>query len=332
MPVSPARIASTLLAGLLAVALAGCETVQQPPGRPPEARPAAPPPPPPPPEPEPEPEPPRPALPSAESVALKEYYRRLQADLLGQGLLRGDGGTEDAPFTDTMLARNFLRIALFDEYATTAGGSLVARAQESRLRRWDGPIRMEVVFGDSVPPEQRLRDEASIGAYAARLSRLSGVPVQPVEEGANFHVAVLSEDDREGFEARLRDMVPGIAPSSVRAFIDLPRSTLCLVVAFGAGEGSGYSQAVALIRAEHPDLIRTACIHEELAQGMGLANDSPLARPSIFNDDEEFGRLTPHDELLLRILYDRRLRTGMTLAEAEPVAKRIATELTSPPS
>ena len=46
---------------------------------------------------------------------------------------------------------------------------------------------------------------------------------------------------------------------------------------------------------------------------MGLANDSPDARPSVFNDDEEFAFLTRHDELLLKMLYDPRLRPGMVL-------------------
>ncbi len=322
------RLTATLLAGLLVVGLAGCEVAAPPVEEPPPEPVAAPPPPEPDPEPAP---PPPPPVPSAESVALGQYYARLQADLLAQGLLRGDGGGADTPFTDTMLARNFIQIALFDEYAA-AGDALVAQARESRLRRWDQPIRMEIVFGPSVAAEQVARDRSSIEAYAARLSRLTGVPISQVEANANFHVAVLSEDDREGFEARLRDMLPGLAESSVRAFMNLPRSTLCLVIAFGSGEGGGYNQAVALIRAEHPDLIRTACVHEELAQGMGLANDSPTARPSIFNDDEEFGLLTRHDELLLRMLYDPRLRTGMTLPEAEPVVQRIATELLNPPA
>lgn len=51
------------------------------------------------------------------------------------------------------------------------------------------------------------------------------------------------------------------------------------------------------------------------------------ARPSIFNDDEEFSLLTRHDELLLRILYDPRLRPGITEAEARPIVTTIATEL-----
>jgi hypothetical protein len=73
--------------------------------------------------------------------------------------------------------------------------------------------------------------------------------------------------------------------------------------------------------------MRQSCVQEELAQGLGLANDSPRARPSIFNDDEEFATLTRMDELLLRILYDRRLRPGMTEEEARPIVEVIAAEL-----
>jgi hypothetical protein len=74
--------------------------------------------------------------------------------------------------------------------------------------------------------------------------------------------------------------------------------------------------------------MRLSCVHEELAQGLGLSNDSPLARPSIFNDDEEFATLTSHDELLLKMLYDPRLKSGMSLPEARPTIKQIAAELT----
>ena len=59
---------------------------------------------------------------------------------------------------------------------------------------------------------------------------------------------------------------------------------------------------------------------------MGLVNDSPTARPSIFNDDEEFALLTRQDEMMLRMLYDPRLRPGMTEAEARPIVEAIAQE------
>jgi hypothetical protein len=86
-----------------------------------------------------------------------------------------------------------------------------------------------------------------------------------------------------------------------------------------------------VIRAENPDLLRLSCIHEELAQGLGLANDSPAARPSIFNDDDEFALLTTHDEQLLRMLYDSRLRAGMSAADAQPIVRTIAREIKGGP-
>lgn len=263
---------------------------------------------------------------SPESAALRVYYQRLQNDLLSQGLLRGDGGGPDTPFTDTMLARDFIRIALFDEYVTD-GDFLRAQATESRLRRWDQPVRMAVEFGPSVAAGKRAKDRASVTAYASRLSRVAGLPIRMTDANANYHVLFLSEDDRAGYETRLRELVPGITGSSLRAIMNLPRDQLCIVIAFSEGGSASYAKAVAVIRAEHPDLLTLSCIHEELAQGLGLANDSPQARPSIFNDDEEFGLLTTHDELLLKMLYDKRFRTGMTAAEAAPIAREIATEL-----
>ena len=281
---------------------------------------------------------------SAASEAMATYYARLQRDLLSRGLLRGDGGGPDTPFTDVMLARDFVRIALYDEYApprqtvqsspggendelAPVGESASLGPVMSRLRRWEGPIRMDVEFGATVPADQQARDRATIATYAARLSEISGLPITQVSGGANYHVFVVNEDERRALADRLRQVEPGISEATLRNIVNLPRSTLCIVVAFSENDGPVYSNAIAVIRAEHPDLLRTACVHEELAQGLGLANDYPLARPSIFNDNDEFGLLTTHDELLLKMLYDERLKPGMTPVEAAPIVSRIATEL-----
>ena len=317
------RLRAVLAAAVAVLALAGCEA-------PPVAVTDPPPPVPEDPGP-PEPEQPLEDLPRSEaSLALSTYYARVQADLIGQDLLRGEGGGPDAPFTDVMLARNFVRIALFDEYRLGDDG-IRSGTTESRLRRWEQPIRMDIRIGPTVPRAQGVRDRAAIATFAARLSRLTGVPIRQTDANPNFHVLVLTEDDRAGLEGELRAMVPGISDTTLRAMLAIPRQTFCLVVAFAEPGRSDYDRAVAIIRAEHPELLRTSCIHEELAQGMGLANDSPEARPSIFNDDNEYGRLTGHDELLLRMLYDDRLRPGMTVAEAAPIAARIAAELVPGP-
>ncbi len=269
---------------------------------------------------------PRPA-PSAASVAMARHFARVQADLVARGLLRTDGGGPDVPFSARTLADNFVKIALYDEY-TNQGGHLVARSTKSRLRRWEEPVQLGVVFGDSVTPENRAVDQREVRHFARRLTRASGFPVTVTSpKAANFHVLFLSEDDRRDFAPRIRALVPGIDHRDLKTIIDMPRSTFCLVFAFSKGTGSTYTHALAVIRAEHPDLLRKSCIHEELAQGLGLANDSPNARPSVFNDDEEFAFLTTHDELLLKMLYDPRLTPGMTPEQARPTVQMIAAEL-----
>lgn len=269
---------------------------------------------------------------SERSRLLGTFYARLERDLLARGLLRQDGGGVDTPFSEVDLERNFIRIALFDEY-TREGDQLLPRARESRLRRWDSPITMSVVAGERVSAEQAATDLAMVRDFTGRLSELSGLPIRLTDANPNFHVLVLTEDDRLEAGPLLREIAPGISEDAVRAIVTMPRSTLCLVLAFSEPASPyTYTRAIAVVRAEHPDLLRLSCFHEELAQGLGLANDHPAARPSIFNDDEEFALLTEHDALLLRMLYDPRLDTGMTAAEVAPIAREIAAGLLAGPS
>ena len=268
------------------------------------------------------------AAPSAASQAASSYYARVQSVLLSRGLLRTDGGGPDTPFTDRMLADNFMTIALYDEYARGPGGP-VQRQTPSLLRRWDQPVRVGLRFGASVPPAQRATDTARISSYLARLARLTSHPIRLDDSNPNFWVYIVNEDERQALGPEIRAALPGLSPAEVAGIVDLPLSTYCLVYALsGNGTGPGvYSQAFAVIRAEHPDLMRLSCVHEEIAQGLGLANDSPRARPSIFNDDEEFALLTVQDEMMLRILYNPALRPGMTEDEARPIILDLAARL-----
>ncbi|AXI43117.1 DUF2927 domain-containing protein [Sulfitobacter sp. SK011] len=264
---------------------------------------------------------------SEKSAALRSYLAQVQRAQLAQGLLRRDGGGVDTPFTADVLARNFEQIAFYNEY----DGNFTGRGGASPLRRWAAPVRMEVIFGAGVPPSQRASDTADVKSYAARLGRVTGHPVSTSGK-PNFLVIIASEDDRAATLAQAATRVPGISASSLNAMRDIRRDTYCAVAAYASGPNANtYTAAVAVIRAENPDLLRLSCIHEELAQGMGLANDSPGARPSIFNDDDEFALLTDHDELLLKMLYDPRLRIGMNAKEATPITRIIARELTGGP-
>jgi Protein of unknown function (DUF2927) len=267
-----------------------------------------------------------PSPPSVQSQNLANYYTVVQNNLLTHGLLRTDGGGPDTPFTPDTLARNFDQIAFYSEY--TRGTLTPGSGGRERLSRWGGPVRIGIEFGASVPAAIQARDAASIKSYTNRLARVTGHPISNATRNANFHVFVAGEDDRAFVETRLKQLVPTISKTELDLFHNLPRSIYCLVVAVsGGGAPNNYTRAVALIRAEHPDLVRLSCIHEEIAQGLGLPNDSPSARPSIFNDDDEFALLTNHDELLLKMLYDPRLTQGMTAEQARPIVRIIARDL-----
>ena len=268
-----------------------------------------------------------PAPPSAESVALARFYGRLEDRLLAEGLMRREASPRDAGIDADMLARNFERIALFSEYVQVRG-RYVARQSAAQLRRWERPVRLQLHFGASVDDATRAADTARVRGFVARLRRATGHPISVVGTAGNYHVFVANLDEQAELGPAISAAQPSLSRDVVREITTIDRSTYCAVYASSdASRPDSYVSAIAFIRAEHPDLMRLSCYHEEIAQGLGLANDAREARPSIFNDDEEFALLTRHDELLLRILYDPRLRVGMNADEARPTIRRIAAEL-----
>ncbi|SDZ10199.1 Protein of unknown function [Jannaschia faecimaris] len=263
---------------------------------------------------------------SDESRSLALYYARLQARLQAEGLLRQDIGS-NVSYSAADLARNFERIALYSEY-TQVGGRYVARQSRAELRRWERPVRIQLHFGPAVPDTMKRADRLRILAYVSRLRRATGHPMSVVGSNGNYHIFIATVDEQRRLGPQIRAAEPGLSSQVVREITSLSRSTYCAVYASSSSDQpNAYISAIAFVRAEHPDLFRQSCYHEEIAQGMGLANDDPNVRPSIFNDDEEFALLTRHDELLLRMLYDHRLRVGMSAEEARPIVARIAGEL-----
>ncbi|MEM7596666.1 MAG: DUF2927 domain-containing protein [Pseudomonadota bacterium] len=300
--------AGSVLAGLLL--LASCDLFPEP-GPNPQARPAdldtsA-----------------RVAEPSARSIELQQYYARLQRSFQTRGLSRTDGGGFDTPYTNADVARNFERIAFFDEFEVGQGLKR-ASGEPGRMAKWTGPVRIAVEFGAHTTLEQREVIPGLVAGYAQRLSRITGHPISTTSANANMHVLVAGIDDKDDTIARFRELEPNLSEASINIVRNLSRKTLCFVVTFSepAAESKIY-KGIVLIRAELPEPMVQGCVHEELAQGLGLRNDSAQARPSIFNDDEEFALLTSHDEELLRLLYHPSLKPGMTLNQARPLIKRI---------
>lgn len=261
-----------------------------------------------------------------ESAAARAYYAQVQQALLSQGLMRTDGGGSDTPYTDRMLADTFIQIALYDEYVSGTGGRTLS-GQSAMLRRWEGPVRVGLNFGASVSADKRATDTARVSSYLARLAQVTGHPIRLDSANPNFHLYIVSEGERRALGPALQAALPGLGAADMAGITQMPRSTYCAVLAQSRGQSGVYSRAFAVVRAEHPDLLRLSCLHEEIAQGLGLPNDSPRARPSIFNDDEEFALLTGMDEDMLRLLYNPALKPGMTEEEARPILRDLAAQL-----
>ena len=302
-----AKTVNLLAAAVAVLALSGCLGAPPAVAPPTPAPPVAPPP------------------PSPKSAAASAYYAQVQQVLLREGMLRTDPGS-DIPIRAERLADNFLKIALYQEFTRGRGG-ITREETASPLTRWRDPVRVAVRFGASIPADKQATDRARIASYLARLSEVTGHPMSLSDASPNFWVYVVSEDEREALGPELQGLRIGIAPDVIRAVTGMSQTTYCNVFAISGAESHVHRNAVAVIRAENPDLLRLSCFHEEIAQGLGLPNDSPAARPSIFNDDEEFALLTDQDELLLRILYSPELRPGMNYDEARPVVESLARRL-----
>ncbi len=262
---------------------------------------------------------------SEESQRIAAYYASVQARLISQGKLRQEYAPKDALFTPDDLVRNFEKVALFDEYALNSG-SFVEQQTSSYLRRWTKPVRIGLYFGPSVTPEQREIDRKTVFQFANRLSALTGLSIRLSDfKNANFIMLFMNRDSQKTETPLLAEDVPQLLPSIIKEIQNSPRNIFCVAYALSnADRPTVYSGAVILVKAEHSQIMRNSCIQEEMTQALGLANDGPDIRPSIFNDDEEFALLTRHDELLLKMLYDPRLKVGMTPEIARPVLQQVA--------
>lgn len=217
-------------------------------------------------------------------------------------MLRTDGGGPDTPFNDEDLFRDFESLAFFGDYVSGQGFTK-AKAQPTNLSRWIAPVLVSIFFGPSVPAETRAVDTETIETLLKRLSKITRHPTYLVEEDSNFDVLVSNEDERYTMLASLSSEESGIGSKSIELIKNNPKELQCVVLAYSSPPLSmQYVRALAVIRAEHPPLIKQACFHEEISQGLGLSNDSPNARPSFFNGDDEFALLTRHHEILLSIL------------------------------
>jgi AcrR family transcriptional regulator len=182
------------------------------------------------------------------------------------------------------------------------------------VRRWAGPMRVAVYARD---PQRYHR---LVEPHLAHLRRLTGLDIRLVDHDEPDQNAFVFVFAREQFYAFAeRHLGPGKNPRTNRF--------LACFGYFHVNAAGEIDEITAVIPSFVGEEEIRGCIIEEMTQAMGLPNDSDSANPSIFNDDDAYQDLTWQDQLFLRVLYDPRVRSGMTQAEFGPLARQIIEEL-----
>ena len=221
--------------------------------------------------------------------------------------------------TTSELARSFRDLALSYEFHFQNGGMINQRL-EKPLERWEGTIRYRLI-GDAVTAE----DFSVVKSITSELSRLTGLRFTPTNGRTDMLISIATASGQEEISRWL-----GNAGQRVyKERYDIWRRTsgwICGVTLASDARRLGLLRQAHIFVAAEQDGMRQSCLIEEIAQSLGLPNDSEVA-PSIFNDDQRFTHLTEHDKILLRTLYDSRLQPGMKERQVMPLVEDIISEL-----
>lgn len=207
------------------------------------------------------------------------------------------------------LVDSFVEIAMRSEYST----------KPSPVRKWTTPIKYHIVHRTA----DRDLHARLIATHFNHLAAMSGLPIHPATDGeeANFLIVLASESK---LKDDLRTYFGWKSESKREAFY---RDSVCLAT-FAINKHAEIVHATVLIpvdRARAQGAL-VSCIVEELTQVLGLPNDSVKVFPSVFNDLSTDAYLSGLDTLLLRMLYDKRIKAGMNEKTAKPILQKIANE------
>ncbi len=207
------------------------------------------------------------------------------------------------------LAQSFAEIALKTEYGV----------KEKTISKWEGVIAF---YYDHQVGDQKLHEYLT-GLHLSHLTAITEIVFVPVDKKEKADL-IISFTQEKFIKSALRQSL-GLKAS--RLVNHLTRHSICIANIKTAKSGA-IKTARVLIPVDrarsHAKLV--SCIVEELTQIMGLLNDADSVYPSIFNDKSYNELLTGLDYILLRVLYDKRVKVGMKTDEVMPVVHAILKE------
>jgi Protein of unknown function (DUF2927) len=210
---------------------------------------------------------------------------------------------ERKTFTDAQIFDGFFKVAF--------GAELGLSGPSDRIRKYDQPVR--VFIENRATPDRSGAVAQVIADIGARIANLD-IAVTERREDANYMVRLVRERDfartiRELYGNRSRQILRSLEPQCLSGLRRDPsyrilRSDVILVADVG-------------------DFTFYDCAYEELLQGLGPIRDDPTVPWTMFNDNVQMGFFDVYDQYLLNILYDPRLRAGMTRAQVRALLPEV---------
>jgi hypothetical protein len=226
---------------------------------------------------------------------------------------------ERTQFTNDEIQQGFFKIAFRAEMQ-------IGKPAE-RVRKFDEPVRIFVI--NKGEPDRLSEIAAIVADIQARVHHLD-VAMTTDSEAANFVIRIVSNSD-------LPETIRSLYGSDRAKRIEKSLDPQCLS---GIGKDSRYRirRAEVILPADAGEFTFYDCAYEELLQALGAINDDRSIPWTMFNDDVQMGFFDVYDQYLLNILYDPRVRPGMTkkevsrlLPELFPAAREWVSS-TNPPS
>ncbi len=200
---------------------------------------------------------------------------------------------------------NFSNDEIVDGFFKTAfHAELQFDRRDERIRKFDEPVRVYVVSSGTPDRSAEIANiVADIRAHVANLD----VAVTSERGKANVVVRLVAAHD---FAHTLRVRYGAEQAKKIEQSLQ-PQ---CLS---GIGKDKNFRirRAEVIIPVDDGDFQFYDCAYEEMLQSLGLINDDSSVPWTMFNDDVQMGFFDVYDQHLVNVLYDPRVRPGMTRDE-----------------
>jgi hypothetical protein len=208
------------------------------------------------------------------------------------------GSFEGAPpqftqFTASELSRGFVALAF--------GSDLRIGARPLGIRRFDHPIRARVIGSGSV--DRTIAMSRIIEEYARAVPALG---LGFASSAATPDVEVRLIDEKE-FQSALQE---AFGPKVARDFVSRT-DPQCMTSVKSTADGK-IVHSVSFVIVDKGEDVFLDCAYHELLHAFGLSNHDQHNPWTTLNQNRMVGYLTVYDRSLLTLLYDPRIKPGMT--------------------